>query len=170
MSHKNKTGKGPPYIGSKKRHRKIHSFKTRIYQQQARCTPVRAATHCNTLKHNATHCNTLQNTATDRNTLKHTATHTCEIMLPKLHPNTCTRTALCSTLQHNATHCNTLQHTATHCNTLQYTATHTCEIMPPKLHPTTCTRTAPCSCARPDACVNNCGVLQCVAVCGKVLQ
>ena len=61
--------------------------------------------------------------------------------------------------QHTATHCNTLQHTATHCNTLQHTATHA---MRSNASPNPVTVLSSLLFSR--------SVLQCVAVCCRVLQ
>ena len=92
------------------------------------------AAHCNTC--NTKHCHTLQHTATQ-----------------------------CNTMQHPATHCNTLQHTASRCNTLQHTAMQVSG---------GCSFSASATASptgRGQVCVAECcSVLPCVAVCGSVLQ
>jgi len=95
-----------------------------------------------------TNYNTLQHTVTHCNTLHH-----CNTLLhtKNLHDNVGWDDLqhAATQLQHIATHCNTLQHTATHCNTQR-----TCAI----------------AWASTIAAAKWNTVLQCVAVCWRVLQ
>jgi len=97
-----------------------------------RNTPLRTATHCNTLQRNnrpqrVRHAielrATLQHTATHRHALQHTATHCTALQHNSQTLRVQHAVELRVTLQHTAAHSQSLQHTATHCNTLQHTAT-----------------------------------------------
>ena len=70
-----------------------------------------------TLRHTATHCDTLLHTATHCDTLLHTATH-CYTLLHTPLGTIFTGDGLF--VGQTAIHCNTLQHTATNCNILRY--------------------------------------------------
>ena len=124
-------------------------------------------TATNTLHH--THCNT--HTARHLSITAHGAAARC-----LARNKSCTH---CNTLQHTATHCNTLQRTATHCNTLQHTSCTRCCGPSPEASLVRCV----CVCVserevvwRSGACSHSfsccccCSVLQCVAVCCRVLQ
>jgi len=89
----------------------------------------------------------------------------------------------CDTLRHTATHCNTLQHIATHCNTLQHAymyiyewvMSHVTSIIPTRSSVFAMTQWSVVAVAwsvwRVTWEIRDIGiVLQCVAICGSVLQ